>query len=69
VEIATVKRDFQAIIFAYRIVHDLNSWVFGRERPLEDDERYGAARAMEDAKASELAEIAHYIEINRDGTV
>ncbi|RUS48575.1 hypothetical protein [Cohnella sp. AR92] len=60
--IARQKHDVQGFIYAHRIVHDLDSYVFGRPDPEEGYPKYGAARAMTYAKASLLDEIAAYIE-------
>ncbi|KIL40308.1 hypothetical protein SD70_14590 [Gordoniibacillus kamchatkensis] len=65
--IARDKHDAQAVIYAYRILHDLDDAVYNADRePLRDDPPpYGAAHAYKPAKKSQTAEIEAYIAKNR----
>lgn len=66
--IALEKRDIKGMIYAHRIVHDIDDWVYESPDAEEGDERYGASRAMPDADASKLAEIAAYIKKYKNGS-
>ncbi|SEO32296.1 hypothetical protein [Paenibacillus sp. OV219] len=65
IQIGNAKRDIQAVIYAHRIIHDLDGYVFNR--PDEGEEEFGAARAANGVKPALLAEIAKYMDrINKE---
>jgi hypothetical protein len=61
--IAGSRHDAQAIVYAHRIMHDLDAWVYNPDspQPHEDMAKYGAARAYKDAPKSQVATIEAYI--------
>lgn len=65
--IARDKRDSQAVVYAYRILHDLDVGVYNPDRePLQGDPPpYGASHAYKPGKNSQAAEIEAYISKNK----
>jgi hypothetical protein len=61
--IAVARHDGQAVVYAHRIMHDLDAWVYNPDapQPHEDTAKYGAAHAYKEAPKSQVATIEAYI--------
>lgn len=64
VAIAADKKNVKALVYAHRILHDMDYWVYGNPGSVKEPDKYGAAHVYKEAPVSTVEEIERFIAAN-----
>jgi hypothetical protein len=64
-KIAHEKRDPKALVYAHRIIHDLDYWVYNTPGSAQNPDKFGAAHAYKNSPKSTVATIEAFISKNQ----
>jgi hypothetical protein len=64
-KIAHEKRDPKALVYAHRIMHDLDYWVYNTPGSAQNPDKFGAAHAYKNPPKSTVANVEAFISENK----